>query len=146
MTETVRSALTQFRRSRGLCEDEENRRVWLATLGNLIVPLPNFRWRQEILARHDAHHLITGYETTVGGELSLAAWELGVGCYSSLWARILCAGLMITGLVVQSRATINAYRCGQQSADFYAQGEMTNFFDVPLAYACQKFAVSADRY
>ena len=146
MTETVRSALAQFRQSRGLCDDEENRRIWLATLGGLIVPLPNFRWRRDILARHDAHHLITGYEPTLGGELSLAAWELGIRCYTSLWARILCASLAITGLVVQPRTTISAYRHGRQSADFYAQGEMTYFFDVPLAYARQKLAVSGNRY
>ena len=35
----------------------------------LKVPLPNFRWRREIIAVHDAHHLITGYPLSLEGEL-----------------------------------------------------------------------------
>lgn len=133
MTETLRSAVMLFRRSRGLADDEASRRIWLATLGQLIVPLPNFDWRREILARNDVHHLLTGFDTTVGGELSVAAWELGVGCYASPWARLLCVGLLITGLIVQPRQTINAYRHGRRSAGLYAQNQVAGFLDASLA-------------
>jgi hypothetical protein len=76
--ETARTSLLRFRQDHGLDPVAEHRRIWLAKLGALIVPLPNFRWRREILALHDLHHLLTGYEPDFEGELSLAAWELGV--------------------------------------------------------------------
>jgi hypothetical protein len=117
----IHAHTTQFRRTRGLNVDEEHSRIWLATLGGLIVPLPNFRWRREILAQHDFHHIITGFELTLFGELSLAAWELGVRCYTSAWARLLCGGLTLIGLIVQPVATLKAYYCGRQFSACYGQ-------------------------
>lgn len=139
MTETTETAHLRFRRERGLNEAEEFSRIWLATLGGLIVPLPNFRWRREILAQHDLHHLVTGYETTVCGELSLAAWELGVCCYSSFWARLLCFGLMFSGLLAQPRITTGAYRRGRQSATHYDQLNMIHRLETPLVDLREEF-------
>jgi hypothetical protein len=117
----IHADAAQFRRERGLNEHEEQSRIWLATLGGLIVPLPNFRWRREILAQHDFHHVITGFEPTLLGELSLAAWELGVRCYTSVWARLLCGGLTLIGLIVQPIATLRAYHRGRQFSARYRQ-------------------------
>jgi len=123
MTETVATALADFRRAHGLADNEETRRIWLATLGVLIVPLPNFRWRREIIALHDAHHLLTGYPLDLKGELCLATWELGVGCYADWRARALCIGLALLGLLVTRRETIAAYRAGRGvSARYKALG------------------------
>jgi hypothetical protein len=139
MAETARTLHARFRRERGLNETEECSGVWLATLGGLIVPLPNFRWRREILVQHDLHHIVTGFETTVSGELSLAAWELGLGCYSSIWAKSLCFGLLCAGIIAQPRKTIRSYRRGQKSAVAYRQFDLLNRLDTPFAQLYGEF-------
>lgn len=119
MAEETAQAVARFRCQNGLATDEATRTVWLATLGYLIVPLPNFSWRREAIDRHDAHHVLTGYPVTVKGELCVAAWELGVRCYASLGARLLCAGLMMIGMLIDTRGTLNAYRRGRDQAEHY---------------------------
>lgn len=135
MTETIRDALVRFRRENGLRGDEEGRRIWLATLGTLILPLPNFRWRREIVAMHDAHHLITGYPVTVEGEFYVAAWEFGIGCYASRWARMLCTCLMACGLMSQPRQAMSAYRKGRGLRDQYAEAGGGGLLDLDLRTA-----------
>ncbi len=106
-------SIAEFRNAHRLDPHPEQRRIWLAQLGDLIVPLPNFRWRREIIAAHDAHHLITGYPPTLEGELLVAAWELGARCYRDPRARLLCALLMGLGLIVMPKATLRAFRAGR---------------------------------
>ena len=120
MTETVRSALRRFHSQNRLTSQEANRPIWLATLGTLIIPLPNFRWRREVIDRHDAHHLITGHTTSVEGELSLASWELGVRCYEHWAAHTLCRLLMFIGLVRCPRKVLKSYRTGVKQRRIYA--------------------------
>lgn len=90
--------------------------IWMATLGDLVLPLPNYRWRREALARHDANHLLTGYGFTAAEECRLAAWELGAGCYASPFARMLCALLLIPGVILGPWQLIKAYRAGRRHA------------------------------
>lgn len=105
--------LTQFRIENGLNPIEEHRRLWLAQLGDLLVPLPNFKWRREAIRVHDAHHLVTDYSTSVTGEFQVAAWELGVHCYDTWQARALCRFLMALGLMTTPRRILQAYRRGR---------------------------------
>ena len=107
--------IEHFRRRHKLDLRAEQRKIWLAQLGGLIVPLPNFRWRREIIEAHDSHHIVTGYPPSFSGELCVAAWELGSGCYTDWRANMLCAGLMALGLVLQTRATIEAYQLGNRA-------------------------------
>lgn len=120
MTETIGETLVRFRADNGLDAHARERAVWPAQLGALIVPLPNFRWRRAIIDRHDAHHLITGLSTSAGDELLLAAWELGVGCYKSIWARALCLALTALGAATQPKRTWIIYRTGRDAAENYA--------------------------
>lgn len=133
MTDTLHDDLLQFRRENGLNIDEDQRALWMAQLGSFIMPLPNFRWRREVINRHDAHHLLTGYPTSVSGELSLAAWELGAECYNDWRAKALCRLLMFFGLVSQPRITLSAFRKGASEAKFYAELQNTEFLNAPLA-------------
>ena len=121
MNDISSESLRHFRRDRGLSSADSNEKIWLVTLGGLIVPLPNFRWRCAILAQHDAHHILTGYEPTLRGELSLATWELGVRCYANFWANILCGGLLCAGMLIQPKRTVRAYRKGRSMAHIYQQ-------------------------
>ncbi len=109
--------IADFRRSNGFAAHDEKALVWMATLGPLELPLPNFRWRREILTQYDAHHLLTGYDTSARGELLVAAWEVGARCYSDWRARSLCRGLMLLGLIRYPGQTYRAYRRGKMACD-----------------------------
>jgi hypothetical protein len=106
--------IISFRREHRLDLNPAVRKIWLAQLGGAIMPLPNFRWRRQIVDAHDRHHLMTGHPPTLRGELLVAAWEAGSGCYSDWRARTLCAALMALGLVIQPLGTSNAFRAGRQ--------------------------------
>jgi hypothetical protein len=96
--------------------DRGSERVWMARLGDIAMPLPNFRWRREALDLHDANHLLTGFDFSAAGECRLAAWELGRGCYRSRFARGLCLALLVTGLLFGPIAIVRAWRAGRQAA------------------------------
>ena len=49
---------------------------------------PNFDARKKAVIKHDIHHLLTEYETTVAGESEISAWEVASGC-KSYWAAFL---------------------------------------------------------
>src|SRR5688572_1778448 len=53
-------------------------------LGPLPMPFPNTQGRLRAVAYHDLHHILTGYDTEIIGELEISAWELGAGC-KSFW-------------------------------------------------------------
>jgi hypothetical protein len=112
MTDSFKEELIKFRLDNGLNPHEADSPIWLATLGSFIMPLPNFKWRREAIDQHDMHHMMTGYSTSVSGELCLASWELGAKCYTSIWARSLWVFLMVLGLLTQPRQTLKAYKVG----------------------------------
>jgi hypothetical protein len=121
MSEAHQTAVAVFRSRQGLAANAESSAVWWATLGTFVVPLPNFHWRRAIIGQHDLHHLMTGYGLDVQGELCIAAWETGVRCYASRWARLLCGFLFGLGMISQPRATWRAFQQGRASYDIYAE-------------------------
>lgn len=115
MIDRIPDAVIIFRQQNGFNLAEETAPIWIAKLGPLELPLPNFQWRRAIIAQHDGHHLLSDYDTSAKGELLVAAWETGRGCYIDWRARGLCAGLMILGLLRYPRATWGAFRKGRGS-------------------------------
>tara|TARA_R110001606_G_scaffold177586_1_gene324112 strand:+ start:23803 stop:24156 length:354 start_codon:yes stop_codon:yes gene_type:complete len=113
MTDAEPHEIAEFREQNGFAVAEESSPIWMATLGPLELPLPNFRWRREILAQHDLHHLMTGYDTSAKGELLVAAWETGIGCYDDWRAQGLCITLMVLGLVRYPVTTWRAFERGR---------------------------------
>jgi hypothetical protein len=120
MIEKFRTEIETFRSHNGLARDDESKRIWWATFGKLVVPLPNFSWRREALAQHDMHHIITGYNLDARGEVCVASWELGVGCYSSIWARSLCISLFLVGIFLTPRRCWSAFQRGRNDKAAYA--------------------------
>jgi len=105
--------IVQFRKRNGFAAHDEQARVWMATLGPLELPLPNFEWRRSILVQHDYNHIRTGYDTTARGELLVAAWEVGAQCYRDWRAQALCRSLMALGLARYPSQTMQAYERGR---------------------------------
>ena len=113
MIDSANHKVVEFRKRNGFNVAEEACPIWMATLGPLELPLPNFRWRREILAHHDLNHLISGYDTSTRGELLVASWEVGKGCYSDWRARALCFALMVFGFIRYPNAIWSAFLRGR---------------------------------
>src|SRR5688572_15302052 len=82
--------------------------------------VPNTPMRKRALPLHDLHHIATGYGTTLFGEAEISAWEVGsggLGKYPSGWPYVL--GLIVVGLLLNPRATINAYRRGRSCTNLF---------------------------
>ena len=135
MTKTIRQDLLEFRLANGLNVDEEHRLIWMAQLGSFVLPLPNFKWRREVINRHDSHHLLTGYSTSPSGELAMATWELGASCFNDWRARALCKLLAFYGLITQPRLTRAAFQKGRYQAAQYGALINQNFIDMPIDMA-----------
>ncbi len=108
------TALERLRSDPARRLDDGKGPIWLATLGQLVLPLPNFRWRREALDIHDTNHLLTGFGFSAADECRLASWELGARCYSSIWARLLCLFLLMVGVLMGPRAVLAAFRAGRK--------------------------------
>jgi hypothetical protein len=93
--------------------------TWSCAIGPLTVHLPNFRWRRQALAAHDLHHLMTGYPMTMRGEFQMAAWEFGAGRYPHWGATLICAPLILLGLVWSPAAIRRAWRAGRRTRSLY---------------------------
>ena len=92
---------------------------WPCRVGPVILRLPDFGWRRRALRAHDLHHLMTGYPMTMRGEFQLAAWEVGAGRYPHWGATMMCAPLILVGLLWSPRAIWRAYRAGCGSRSLY---------------------------
>ena len=82
--------------------------------------VPNTPMRKRALPLHDLHHIATGYGTTLFGEAEISAWEVGsggLGKYPNGWPYVL--GLIVVGLLLNPRATINAYRRGRSCTNLF---------------------------
>jgi hypothetical protein len=80
---------------------------------------PNFDARRKAVLRHDIHHLITGYTTTLTGESEISAWEIASGC-KNYWAAFFIdtSGLMI-GIPFNFFGVLRAFARGRRTMNLY---------------------------
>lgn len=78
--ETVADALARYHRDNGFAGDAMTvETLQVSVLGLPAVDMPNPRFQRHLLARHDLHHVLTGYRTDLRGEAEMGAFELGAG-------------------------------------------------------------------
>ncbi|MBX3225590.1 MAG: hypothetical protein KF795_34105 [Labilithrix sp.] len=85
---TMRDARKVYFETNGFGETGGYDEAWVDfKLGPIPMPFPNTKARVEAVRYHDLHHLLTGYDTDIVGELEISAWELAAGCksYSAAW-------------------------------------------------------------
>jgi hypothetical protein len=88
-------------------------------LGPIPFPFPNTAGRVRAVKFHDLHHLVTGYDTNLVGELEIGAWEVGSGCADMLAAWQLNLQSLGTGAIFAPRRTWRAFMAGRRSKNFY---------------------------
>lgn len=80
---------------------------------------PNFDARRKAVIKHDIHHLLTGYSTTLTGESEISAWEIASGC-KSYWAAFFIdtSGVML-GIPINFWGTLKAFARGRRTKNLY---------------------------
>ncbi|MFI5141454.1 MAG: hypothetical protein ACHQII_03765 [Bacteroidia bacterium] len=80
---------------------------------------PNFDARKKAVIKHDIHHLLTEYDTTVAGESEISAWEVASGC-KSYWAAFLIdvSGAML-GILFNFFGILKAFARGRRTKNLY---------------------------
>lgn len=72
------------------------------------------------LTMHDVHHMLTGYDTSLGGEARLAAWELASGgCGWNLFFWIDRLSLLTVALILMPRLAVKAWRRGMGQRNLF---------------------------
>ena len=124
----IRSVLNQNIENHGLCPgattiDQWSNKTWLEThLGDRIVPIFPMWPIRDALSKHDIHHILTGYSTSIKGEAELAAWELASGgCHLNLIFWIDRISFLMIGLLTYPSATLRAIHRGFASKNLFAR-------------------------
>ena len=138
-TMTMREARRLYFETNGFGETGGYDDAWVDfKLGPIPMPFPNTKARLEAVRYHDLHHLLTGYDTDIVGELEIAGWEIAAGCkgYGAAWA--LNLGGMAGGLFRAPRRVFNAFVRGRQQRSIYGE-DLEAVLDLPVGEARARF-------
>jgi hypothetical protein len=119
--ETPRDILNHFYKKNNLGEDgaidDSNVRIEMSP--NFHFYYPNFSARRKAVLKHDIHHLLTGYSTSLKGECEICAWEIGSGCKKYWAAFVLDTGGIMIGIPFYFSGTISAFARGRKTKNLY---------------------------
>ena len=88
-------------------------------LGGVPVAFPNSSSRVRAVRIHDLHHVLTGYDTNLAGEVEISTFEVGAGCadYAAAWFLNLSA--MFVGLFTNPARMFAAFLRGRRCRSLY---------------------------
>ena len=105
---------------------------WSCQFGRITVRIYNFSWRRRAIGLHDLHHILTGYECTLPGEIQMATWEFAAGPFPHYGARLFCLPLIVLGALFLPRKSLAAYVLGRGSTSLYSLSESLELLDLPM--------------
>lgn len=120
--------------------DSTDPKSWYLGEGVLHIKLPNFAWRRAAIARHDLHHLLTGFPFTPAGEMQMAAWEFAAGRFPHPGATAFCLPLVGLGAVLLPRRTLAAFLRGRRGKSLYGAALSNDVLELPIAELRARFA------
>lgn len=119
--QTPRELLDQFYTDNNFGDDggQASSSVKIEVTPKFAFYFPNFDARRKAVLKHDIHHLLTGYETSLSGESEISAWEIASGC-KSYWAAFLIntSGTML-GIPINFFGTLKAFSRGRKTKNLY---------------------------
>ncbi len=89
---------------------------------------PNFNARREVVIKHDIHHLLTGYNTTLKGESEISAWEIASGCKKYTAAFLINTSGAMLGFLINYWGILKAFARGRRTKSLYYDMVSTNQF------------------
>lgn len=142
-TLTLRDARELYMRTHGFSMEEYTKPTVQLPIFGKMVTFPNPPARQRAIARHDLHHLLTGYGTDYAGEAEIGAWELRAGCNTIfLWLINLAA--VAAGLFVAPRRTWRAFRRARGQRSLYVDGrDLPALLELPIAELRRQLGIPA---
>lgn len=116
----LHEALNIFYADHNLGKDGGINKAWAKIkVGKFYIPFPNTKARKKVLVFHDIHHIVTGYDSTWKGEVSIGTWEIATGCGKNYMAWILNLYAMAVGLFLYPKAVFNAFIRGKRTRNLY---------------------------
>jgi hypothetical protein len=80
---------------------------------------PNFDARRKAVLRHDIHHLLTGYTTSLAEESAISAWEIASGCKKYRAAFFIDTSGMMIGIPIHFWGILKAFSRGRRTKNLY---------------------------
>lgn len=90
-------------------------------VGPIPFVFPNTDSRRYAARFHDLHHLLTGYPTTMRGELKISGWEIGAGCGDATFAWLINLNGLAAGMLAMPIDTAQAFFRGRHSRSLYRE-------------------------
>jgi hypothetical protein len=117
--QTVLDARDRYLLESGLSTAEYTASRFSVRIGSWTLRLPNPPQRQVNVARHDLHHVATGFRTDWRAEMEISAWEVGAGL-GGLWvAWLICVPFFLAGLLIAPRRTLRGYHVGRRCRSLF---------------------------
>jgi ubiquinone biosynthesis protein Coq4 len=119
--QTPREILSKFYLDNNLGDDGGNSSssVKIEITKNFHFYFPNFNARRKAVIKHDIHHLLTGYTTTLFGESEISAWEIASGCKKYWVAFIIDTSGMMIGIPLNFMGVLKAFARGRRTKNLY---------------------------
>ncbi len=120
-TQTPRELLPAFYKQYRLDEDggKSKPHVKIELTKKIFLYIPNFTARKKAVLKHDIHHIVTGYPSTITGETEISAWEIASGCKKYWAAWVLDMSGMMMGIVFNFWGVIKAFARGRKTKNLY---------------------------
>jgi hypothetical protein len=80
---------------------------------------PNFNSRRKAVVKHDIHHLLTGYSTTLKGESEISMWEIASGCKAYKAAFLIDTSGAMLGFLINYWSILKAFARGRRTKNLY---------------------------
>lgn len=139
---TVRDALRDYHRANGFKGDAMTQETLQVRVLGYTADVPNPRFQRHLLARHDLHHVLTGYATSLVGEAEIGAWELGAGP-GHFFVLLNNVGALFLG-VLAPRRTLRAFRRGLRARSLYRDDTPYEaLLDMPLDELRRKLGITS---
>ena len=119
--QTPRQLLPSFYRQYQLGDDggQSSSYVKVELTKKLFVYFPNFDARRKAVFKHDVHHIVTGYPSTLKGETEIGAWEIASGCRHYWVAFVLDLHGVMMGLLFNPLGIYKAFVKGRRTKNLY---------------------------
>lgn len=119
--QTPREVLSKFYADNNLDQDggQSSAHVKIELTPKFHFYFPNFNARRKAVIKHDIHHLLTGYETTVSGESEISAWEIASGCKNYWAAFIIDTSGTLLGIPFNLKGVLKAFSRGRKTKNLY---------------------------
>lgn len=105
---------------------------------------PNWDSRRRAVLKHDIHHIIAGYPSTLKGEAEISTWEISSGC-KGYWAAFAINLLGMMMGIFYPRAIFRAWVRGKNTNNLYDDA-LTNeeALNTPVSELQDRLLLKAD--